>query len=114
MKYILVLLVLFSFSYSDEIQRIESIVKDITNLREKYQDSQNQLIIKEKNQEKQSRKILDLENQIKKYKKQLEVKEKYINKLNVKKPKKKVRPKKQKEITMCKPQNLKTQISFQN
>ena len=80
MKYILVLIFLFSSSYSDEIQRIESIVKDITQLRKKYEISQEELNVKELNEKKQNEKIINLQNQIKSYKNRLIAKDNDIKK----------------------------------
>ena len=58
-------MIFFSFSYTDEISRIESIVNDITDLRKKYKTSQEELTLKEVNEKKQHEKILTLQNQIK-------------------------------------------------
>jgi len=43
MKIIFIALMLFSFLYSDEMQRIEAIVQDITELRTDYKECQNEL-----------------------------------------------------------------------
>jgi len=100
MKYILLLLFLFINSYSDEIQRIESIVKDIENLRKKYEIVQEELILKKENNDKLNKKIVTLEKQIKIYKKQLKNKEKELKskKKNHKKEICKVKKVKQKII----------------
>lgn len=101
MKYILILIFLFSISYADEIQRIELIVKDIVSLRAKYETSQDELNSKIINEKKQHERILKLEIQIKNYKKQLKIKEKKIKKL---------KPKKKQNI--CKPEKIKPSIVY--
>lgn len=103
LKYILVLAVLFSFSYSDEIQRIESIVKDITQLRKKYQTSQEELKLKEIKEQKQDERIISLEKQIEIYKKQVKLKEKKIKKL---------KPKIKEKEKICKPAKIKETIIY--
>ena len=112
MKYILVLVFLFSSSYSDEIQRIESIVKDITQLRKKYEISQEELNVKELNEKKQNEKIINLQNQIKSYKNRLIAKDNDIKKLKKKKKKKQAKIKKVKVVDICKPQKLENPNKF--
>lgn len=112
MKYILVLVVLFSFSYSDEIQRIESIVKDITQLREKYEISQEKLNLKNINEKKQNERILSLEKQIQNYRKQLKLKEKKKKNLKPKNKEKICKPVKVKPIIIYKTQKLENPNKF--
>lgn len=112
MKYILILVVLFSFSYSDEIQRIELIVKDITNLREKYEASQEELNYKILNEIKQNKKILSLENQIKDYLNQLKIKDNKIKNTKLKKKEKVSRPVKVKPRIIYRTQKLENPNKF--
>lgn len=112
MKYILILVFLFSFSYSDEIQRIESIVKDITQLRKKYEVSQEELNLKVINEKKQQEKIFSLENQIKSYQNRLKTKDNEMKKLKTKKKKKQPKRKKVKVVEICKPQKLENPNKF--
>jgi len=118
LKYILVLIFLFAPLFSDEIQRIESIVKDITELRIKYDECQKELTEKPKKAKKQEKsneinlvtkqKIIKLENQIKRYKKLLKLKDKKIKNLE-----KCTKPKKKKKITtICKPKKLENPNKF--
>lgn len=98
MKYILISLFLILSLYGDEIQRIESIVKDITKLRVDYEECRKQLrdkeitkmgaeissndeIIKYKELLKiKDKKIISLENKLKqKSKKQIIIKKEYDN-----------------------------------
>ena len=111
MKYIILLIITFSFLYSDEISRIESIVNDITDLRKKYEKLQDEMIRKEINEKKQYEKIITLENQIKKYKKHLKDKEKEIKSIKSKPVKKVSKPKKVKPA-ICKPQKLEDPNKF--
>lgn len=101
MKHILVLVILFSFSYSDEIQRIESIVKEITQLRLKYKIAQEELNLKNINEKKQNEKILSLENQIQSYENQSKLKE---NNVKILKPISKEK--------ICKPVKVKPKIIY--
>ena len=109
MKYILIVVILFSFSYSDEIERIESILRDITELRKKYEISQTELNLKIINEKKQDKKILELENKIKVYKKQVKTKEKKVKKL---KQQKICKPVKVKPIIIYKKQKLENPNKF--
>lgn len=95
MKYFLFISLLFSFSFADEIKRIESIVKDISELRYQYDRCQNKLnLIKNKkltnqtqkhkysnNDENYKQKITNLQIQIEKYKNIVIAKNKEIQKL---------------------------------
>ena len=112
MKYILVLAILFSFSYSDEIQRIESIVKDITELRKKYELSQEELNLKKINEKKQHERILNLESQIKTYKKKLKAKEKIRKNKKILKKQKICKPTKSKPRIIYKTQKLENPNKF--
>ena len=112
MKYILILFFLFSFLNSDEIERIESIVKDITQLRQKYKSSQDELKSKIINEKKQHEKIINLQNKIKMYEKKLKTKEKSIEKLKTKKINKICKPKKAKPIIVYRTQKLENPNKF--
>lgn len=112
MKYILILVVLVTFLNADEIERIELIVKDITQLRSKYKLSQDELNSKIINEKKQHEKIISLQNQIKKYKKQLKSKEKNIKKLKIKKINKICKPKKVKPVIVYRTQKLENPNKF--
>ena len=99
MKYILVFTLLFSFSFADEIKRIESIVKDISELRYQNESCQKELdIIKNKqiikqptekiqnnkssnNDVKYKQKIINLQIQIEIYKNRVKAKNKEIMEL---------------------------------
>lgn len=112
MKYVLILVLLFSLSSSDEIERIESIVKDITDLRIKYELSQDELNEKTANETKQNEKIISLEKQIKSYEKQLEVKEKKMKNLKPKKKQIVCKPVKRKPTIIYKTQKLENPNKF--
>lgn len=77
MKFLLVLVFVLNL-YADEIQRIDSIVKDITKLRMDYQKSKKKIDI-------YKNKIKTLENELKIANNLLKTKEKNIVKIKVKK-----------------------------
>ncbi len=101
MKYLLVFVFFINSVYADDIQRIESVVKDIESLRKKYKLSQEQLLIKEHREKKQIQKITTLKNQIILYKKQLKNKDKILKKI-----------KKKNKIKLCKPVKSKPKIIY--
>jgi len=91
MRYILVLTLLFSFLYTDEIKRVESIIKDITELREENEVCKKELDFAKNKQikkcdfsskeKKYKEEINKLKEKITKYKKLLNNKNKEIQKL---------------------------------
>ncbi len=79
MKYILILVFLFSFLHTDEIKRIELIINDITELREQYKACKDELSSENNNEsfnnELYKVEIKKLRSQIKKYKQLLKSKD---------------------------------------
>jgi len=90
---------------ADEIQRIESIVNDITKLRIQYEECKNTQKLEITAVKKQEKiKIAKLEKDIENYKKLLKTKEKEIKSLKKAKTKKKKQiSKKPVEVPFCKP-----------
>jgi len=90
MKYIFTLIFLFLSLRADEIQRIEAIVNDITQLKHEYAQCQEKMANKDTQKEFSAQKekeykntIDNLKNQISNYKKELKTKENIINKLSL-------------------------------
>jgi hypothetical protein len=85
MKFIYILLIMFISLQADEIQRIESIVKDIVQLREQYDKCEEQLALQEKSLSEKEKHYIDkiktLENRIQIQEKALKNKDIKINNL---------------------------------
>jgi len=91
-KILLTILLFLSFSNADEMSRIESIVSDITQLRSKYDECKEKLIIKENNNTLYKR-IEKLEKELKNKDNLLKSKENIIKKLKKSRKKKEIFPK---------------------
>lgn len=88
MRYILLFILFTTFSLSDDIKRIESIVEDISKLRTQYKKCENELeIVKASGKEDEFFKLKNLKNQIKIYKNLVKSKDKIIISLRNKKNK---------------------------